>query len=246
MSDGPAYIRVADELRAAILDGELTGRLPSLRGLADRYGVTIDVARSAIDVLRAEGLVVTRQGAGTQVRPFQRIVRSSPRRLSRDGWSSGRPIQDADTGVRQRTVDVVVAEVLPPAFVAAALVVGADDPVLSRSRRFLVDQRPVQVATSYLPLDVVGGTRVAYTDVGPGGTYARLAELGHAPVRFSERVTARAPWPDEVERLELASSVGALVLDIVRNAYTESGRCVEVTHMVLDATAYVLEYNFSA
>jgi GntR family transcriptional regulator len=40
--------------------------------------------------------------------------------------------------------------------------------------------------------------------------------------------------------------VGALVLDIVRQAYTGSGRCVEVNAMVLDASAYTLEYEFGA
>jgi GntR family transcriptional regulator len=130
--------------------------------------------------------------------------------------------------------------------VTAALGLAPNQPVLTRSRRFLVDGRPVQLATSYLPLDIVGGTRIAYTDVGPGGTYARLAELGHEPVRFTERLTARAPRPEEVDRLELTSSVGALVIEIIREAYTAADRCVEVNHMILDATAYVLEYHFTA
>jgi GntR family transcriptional regulator len=102
------------------------------------------------------------------------------------------------------------------------------------------------LATSYLPLSIVGGTRIAYTDTGPGGVYARLAELGHAPARFTERLIARAPRPDEVERLELTTSVGALVLEIVRYAYTEQNRCVEVNRMILDATAYELAYEFGA
>jgi GntR family transcriptional regulator len=246
VTDGPAYEHVATELRTEILTGRLTRRLPSLAGLAERYSVTPDVARRAIDVLRSEGLVVTRQGAGTYVRRFERIVRSSPGRLSRDQWANGRPIQLADTGSRPRAVDVVVAEQPAPEDVAAALGVEAGAAVLIRSRRFVVDGRPVQLATSYLPLDIVGGTSVAYTDVGPGGTYARLAELGHAPVCFTERLTARAPLPDEVARLEFASSVGALVVDIRRYTFTAAGRCVEVNRMVLDATAYLLEYHFPA
>ena len=245
MNDGPAYERLADELRHAILDGDLSGRLPSLQGIADRYATTPDIARRAIDVLRSEGLVVTKQGAGTYTRRFQRIIRSSPDRLAADRWGAGRKIQDADTGVRPRAVDVVVAEEPAPEYVADALAVQPGDPVLTRSRRFVVEGRPVQLATSYLPLDVAGG-RIAYTDVGPGGTYARLAEIGHAPVRFTERVTARAPRPEEVERLELATSVGALVVEILRYAYTEAGRCIEVNRMVLDATAYTLEYTFTA
>ena len=180
------------------------------------------------------------------VRRFDRIRRSSPDRLSAQHWGAGQAIQNHDTGTRPRTVDVVVSETPAPDYVATALGVQPGEAVLSRSRRFLVEGRPVQLATSYLPLDIVGGTRVAYTDVGPGGTYARLAELDYAPVRFTERLTARAPRPEEVERLELESSVGALVVEIVRYAYTEAGRCVEVNRMTLDATAYELEYHFTS
>jgi GntR family transcriptional regulator len=242
----PAYERVADALRDAILAGDLPGRLPSLTGLADRYRTTVDVARRAVEILRVEGLVVTRHGAGSYVRRFERIARESPGRLARAHWGAGEAIQDHDTGTRPRSVDVVVGEQPAPAFAAEALRVEPGAPVLTRSRRFVVEGRCVQLAVSYLPLDIVGGTRIAYTDVGPGGTYARLAEMGHAPVRFTERVTARAPRPDEVERLELGTSVGALVVEITRCAYAGGGRCVEVTRMVLDATAYELVYNFDA
>ena len=37
-------------------------------------------------------------------------------------------------------------------------------------------------------------------------------ERGHAPVTFTEQLTAGAPRPGEVERLDLGSSVGATVI----------------------------------
>lgn len=246
VNDGPVYERMVNEMREAILTGELVGRLPSLVSLGDQYGTAPAIARKAVDILRAEGLIThTRQGARPYVRQFQRITRRSPGRLSREQWGTGQAIQDADTGIRPRLVDVTVGETPAPAFVAEALGVESGAAVLTRARRFVVEERPVQLATSYLPLDFAD-TRLAYTDVGAGGTYARLAELGHAPVRFVERATARAPRPDEVDRLELPSAVGAIVVEIVRYAYTEAGRCVEVNRMILDATAYDLEYEFTA
>jgi GntR family transcriptional regulator len=239
--------RVADQLRAAILSGELAdgSRLPSLSELAAAHGVSLDVARQAVAALRAERLAETRHGAGTFVRRFALITRSSPGRVSRQRWGTGEAIQDHDTGPRLRTVGVAVNEVPAPEFAAAALGVQPGEPVMARSRRFLVEHRPVQLSTSYLPVDVVRGTAAAYTDTGPGGMYARLAELGHAPVRFTERVSARAPYPDERTALEMAGT-GGLVFEIVRFAYTESGRCIEVNRMILDATAYELSYEFGA
>lgn len=244
MGDGPAYERVADELRAAILAGEVSGRLPSLAGLADRYGTTVDIARRAVEILRGEGLLITRQGSGTYVRLFQRITRRSPARLAADQWAAGRAIQDADTGVRPRTVDVVVSEVPAPDYVAEALGVDVGAAVLSRARRHVVDKRPVQFSQSFLPLDIASDSRIAYTDVGPGGTYGRLAELGFAPVRFREQVQARPPRPEEVERLDLGSSVGSTVFQITRYAFAADGRCVEVNRQVLDASVYDLDNWF--
>lgn len=233
--------RVADALRSAILAGDLPdgARLPSLAQLSATHGVTVDIARQAIAVLRAERLVVTRHGAGAYVSRFALIVRSSPARLR-----GGSP-QDNDTGPRPRTVDVVVAEEPAPDFVAERLGVEPGTLVLSRARRFLVETRPVQLSTSYLPLDLARGTAIAYTDTGPGGIYARLAELGHRPGHFTERVSARAPYPDERESLEMAAA-GGFVFEVIRAAYEDSGRCVEVNRMVLDASVYELEYSFSA
>jgi GntR family transcriptional regulator len=247
VGNGPAYRRVADDLRAQIRAGKLPAgtRLPSLPQLGQQFDVSGDVARQAIAVLRAEGLVETRQGAGAFVRTFAQITRSSPGRLSRAQWGSGKAIQDHDTGPRWRTVDVVVSETPAPSDVAEALGLEPGGVALSRARRFLVDDRPVQLATSYYPLEIVHGTAITYTDTGAGGSYARLAELGHAPVRFTESVIARAPQPDEAFDLALPRA-GGLVFDLTRYAYTADDRCIEVNRMVLDAAAYVLEYHFTA
>lgn len=58
----PVYLRIADELRRAHKPGE---QLPSVPKLAEQWGVARETIRSAIDVLRSEGLVVSWQGRGT-------------------------------------------------------------------------------------------------------------------------------------------------------------------------------------
>lgn len=242
----PAYRRVVDGLRQRILSGELQegDRLPSVRDITSAYQVTTGTAARAIAELRGEGLVVTRHGAGAYVRRFQAIRRSSPGRLARERWGEGQLIQDADTGSRPRTVDVEVGETAAPDWVAAALGIAPNTPVVFRSRRIVVDDRSVQLATSYLPTELARGTQIMHTDTGPGGTYARLADLGHTPSSFTEYLRARMPLPAEVNRLEL--SEGAPVVEVTRHAFTDAGRCVEVNRMVLDGTAYLLDYSFPA
>lgn len=242
----PAYRHVLGELRKLILDGELEegDRLPSVRDVASKYGVPTGTVSRAIAQLRAEGLVVTRHGQGAFVRQFRTIRRSSPGRLSRQYWAAGRAIQEADTSERPRTVDVMIGEMAAVDWIAEALGVGIGDPVVYRDRRFIVDERLVQIATSYLPTDLARGTAIMHTDSGPGGIYARLAENGHAPVQFTEYLRARMPLPEETRRLELPE--GTPVVEITRHAFNDAGRCVEVNRMVLDGSAYLLDYTFPA
>jgi DNA-binding GntR family transcriptional regulator len=69
-SGGPAYMQVADALRAEIRRGRIApgSQLPSYEALMKRYGVSITVVRSAVRELKTEGLVYTHQGKGAFVR----------------------------------------------------------------------------------------------------------------------------------------------------------------------------------
>jgi DNA-binding GntR family transcriptional regulator len=61
----PPYRQVAGILRARIASGELHGRVPSERALAQEYGVALNTVRKAVAVLKDEGLIYTIKGWGT-------------------------------------------------------------------------------------------------------------------------------------------------------------------------------------
>ncbi|HEY5987764.1 MAG TPA: winged helix-turn-helix domain-containing protein, partial [Streptosporangiaceae bacterium] len=67
----PVYLRVLEDLRAQIRDGVLGpgARVPSRNGIITRYGVGETAAKHALAVLAAEGLIETRAGSGSFVRP---------------------------------------------------------------------------------------------------------------------------------------------------------------------------------
>jgi GntR family transcriptional regulator len=244
---GAPYRRIVDDLRRMIETGELGegDRLPSQPRLARDYGVTRVTVTKAIAALAAEGLISTRIGSGAYVRSFQRILRSSPRRLAATWWSTGHAVQDADTGGRPRSVGAEVATGPAPDDIATAMGLAPQAQVVRRSRRFVVDEdRTVQLATSWYPADIAGGTAIEQLDTGPGGSPARLAEAGHAPARHRERILVRMPSPDEREILQLMP--GTPVAQIIRLSYDAGGRCVEATTMVLDGSAYELEYVFES
>ncbi|MEU6336309.1 GntR family transcriptional regulator [Streptomyces cellulosae] len=243
----PKYQRIADSLREAIRSGEYVpgDRLPGENDLMAEYGVARMTARQALGVLRDEGIAEARKGAGVFVRSFRPIRRRGIQRLAREQWGNGRSIWSADIESRALEVDQVsVSEETAPAYVSVALDLAAGDLVCVRRRRFVLDDKPVQVATSYLPLSLVAGSAITQEDTGPGGTYARLAELGHEPAHFREEIRSRMPSPDEVAQLSI--SPGTPVILICRTAFTEEGRPVEVNEMALDAGSYVLEYDFGA
>ncbi|QLE71885.1 UTRA domain-containing protein [Streptomyces rectiverticillatus] len=174
---------------------------------------------------------------------FRPIQRRGIQRLTEDTWASGRSIWSADAGDRDLAVDrIEVTEKPAPEHVASALGLTPESAVCVRSRRFVLDGRPVLLSVSYLPAGLVAGSPITREDTGPGGSYARLAELGAAPVRFREEIRCRMPSGDEADRLGLAS--GTPVILICRTALTEGGRAVEVNEMTLDSASYVLEYEF--
>ncbi|SDE31686.1 GntR family transcriptional regulator [Glycomyces harbinensis] len=67
----PPYVRIAAELSRRITDRELApgDKVPSTRHVAQEFGVALATAAKALDVLRSEGLVVTRPRSGTVVAP---------------------------------------------------------------------------------------------------------------------------------------------------------------------------------
>ncbi|UHJ58214.1 UTRA domain-containing protein [Mycolicibacterium fortuitum] len=139
---------------------------------------------------------------------------------------------------------MTVARQRPDSVVAERLRITTDDDVVVRARRYLADGRPVETATSYIPAAFAQDTKIEQTDTGPGGIYARLEEAGHTLARFTEEVGARMPTPEERRALQL--SAGVPVLTVVRTAYDTNDVAVEVCDTVKVASAYLLEYDFSA
>ncbi len=67
----PFYLQLANILRGMIESGELPPRapMPSVSYLQQQHQVSRGTVRSAVSILRAEGLVVTIPGRGSVVMP---------------------------------------------------------------------------------------------------------------------------------------------------------------------------------
>lgn len=84
---------------------------------------------------------------------------------------------------------------------------------------------------------MVRSSRIVETSAGPGGSYARLAELGYQPGHFTEYPRARLPLLEEIDDLELP--IGTPVLEIIRHTYTETNQCVNVKRMILPHIVWI-------
>ena len=71
MGEQYAYMQVADDVEHRINNGEITAKLPAERELAEEYGVAYTTVRRAMEILRERGLIITRHGRGTFVKPAQ-------------------------------------------------------------------------------------------------------------------------------------------------------------------------------
>jgi GntR family transcriptional regulator len=69
MGEEYAYLQVADDVERRITAGEITAKLPAERQLAEQYGVAYTTVRRAMEILRERGVIITRHGRGTFVKP---------------------------------------------------------------------------------------------------------------------------------------------------------------------------------
>lgn len=243
----PKHQEIAASLLARITAGEYApgAKLPSESDIMAEHQVARSTARQALALLMNWGIAEARKGSGVYVREYRPIVRDGIRRLSSATWPAGRSIWEEDTTGRNLGIDQIeVREVDAPDRIRELLSLPDGASVVMRSRRFLVDGKPVMVSRSWLPASIASGTAIAQADTGPGGTYARLRELGRAPARFREDLRARMlPDPDEdADRLELTP--GTPVVDVTRTAYDATGTPVEVNEMTGDGSAYVFRYEW--
>ena len=246
-SDRAVFRQIADQLREAIDKGRFAegDKLPSEAELVEHFGVSRMTVRNSFGVLQGEGLVLAEHGKGVFVRPRPPVRRLASDRFARRHREQGKSafIAEAESaGGRPEVDSLEVKEERPSQDIAARL--GLPRRVLARRRRYLLDGRPVEFATSYLPLDIARNTPIAEPNPGPGGIYARLEELGHRLDHFDEEIRARMPSPQEVKTLRLSS--GVPVIHLVRTAYDTEGRAVEVCDTVMAADAYVLAYQLPA
>ncbi|WP_017559067.1 GntR family transcriptional regulator [Nocardiopsis baichengensis] len=240
------YKQVAELLREAIQQGEYPpgSTLPSQPELARQYGLNQSSISRAVAMLQAEGLIRTEHGRGSVVLdvPTVKRVRRIDKDYRTEPGGSAYADQVSQSGRTPRAPLVQCEAILPPADIAEVLQLDEDQEALIRKRHMLAEEKPVQIATSYIPMDIAGSVDLAFPDTGPSGMYARIAQRGYGPVRFTEDIDVRPAEPDEADFLNLAPSQP--VFAILRTAFDAGDRPVETCLNVLSAAQWRLTYSW--
>lgn len=155
-----------------------------------------------------------------------------------DAWAA-----EAATQGRTGTQQILFAgQTDSPTEVATALGVQSGEAVILRRRIILLDGIPVELADSYWPLAVAGGTALAAPGKVKGGAPTLLAQLGYEPAEVAEVVRTRPATPDELKLLALTDP-GEWVLTLRRTIKDRGGRPYEV--FVSAAPGRVGQLNYS-
>ncbi|GAA3225605.1 GntR family transcriptional regulator [Streptomyces thermocoprophilus] len=232
----PKYVRLAQTLQRRIEDGTYAPgtRVPSENQLVQTFGMSRPTVVRALELLKRDGWLESRQGYGT-------IVRARPEVVERKDRRGREALERDETQSAGRLVDV--GRVPVPARVASVLGLPKGTEVLMR--RFLVEEdgEAVELVSSYFPAGMVEGTELEADAPLSGSTREHLE--ARKKVRFdhvTERVSARLPEAREAELLELPDGVPVLsVLVVARDA---SGRALQVSDVLLPADRQELEDTY--
>ena len=209
--------RVRDVLRGRIVGGEFDdGPLPYEQELSIKLGVTRNVVRDALDLLRREGLIERIPGAGTFV-----VARKSTQ-----GLDQLRGLAETFNGSGDWVVNqVIAAEIIDaPAFVADRLGIDAGDPVVFIERLRHLRGQPLSLDASYLDASIAAA--VLEEDLVANDVFVLLEQQLGLPLASAD-LSIEAVAADSSTAPLLGVVAGSPLLLLERLAILEDGRPVD-------------------
>ncbi|GAB5602401.1 GntR family transcriptional regulator [Thermus sp. FJN-A] len=204
---GPRYLRLAEELKAALLRGTYGKALPPERALAQALGVSRVTLRRALALLEEEGLLVRRQGSGTYV------AQRATFRAKLLGFSE----EMRALGLTPETLTLRAERGPATGEEAFHLRLSPGEGVWRLERLRLADGEPLALERAALPL-------WALEEVPQGSLYQALEAKGLRPVRALQRLRA-VPAREEDRLLQVPPGTPLLYLE--RVSFLADGRPVE-------------------
>ncbi|MEV5448172.1 GntR family transcriptional regulator, partial [Streptomyces sp. NPDC052644] len=210
----PKYLRVLNTLRKRIEDGDY---VPGA-ALPSENQLSTEFGVSRPTVLKALGI------------------------LKQDGWIESQ--QGKGSFVRGRPVSGRTSPVLASPRIAAELQIPDGTPVYERRRRTVSEAGPVDLVSTFVPVDIAVGTDITKPDPIPGGLLDLIAR--HKGLRAdyaTERMTARRV--NEAEAVALDVPADESVLSVVITVHQASGDPIMASVLVMPGSRHEIEDTYA-
>jgi GntR family transcriptional regulator len=210
------YAEIATHFRRQIADGELNpgDAMPSYTEASDQFGVNRTTVVRAYDILKSEGLIVSRPGKGTTVASRPSIVISGADRLDRLNRTGRRYGAGEDsTGHRVMRRSVYDAEV------CRALEIEPGEEVVIRIRTFRQDGQPTSVGVSVYPPRTVAEVSELAEEERMERYFGEIytERTGREVTKGQRTAHARQASQDEIDALQLNVPAHMAVAVLVTN-----------------------------
>lgn len=213
MTTVPRYREIADDLRAAIINGLSIGgitlsrdaQLPSHTELERAYGVSRETIRNAVGELVAEGLLVSRGREGIYVRNLSVLPHPVHVTPYYEEWATrakaiGEPSSDFEMSIVPASNSV-----------AARLEIQAGELIVVRKLLRRIDSTPWSVEESCYPLDVAQKAGLDSPRNIPTGTMTALENAGLKEEGWRFEVSARFATPEEQNTLAMGAGAALII-----------------------------------
>jgi len=237
------FRQIAEDLRERVALGEFgdQGTLDSESALCSRYAVSRVTVRRALETLREQGLVQSRQGSGwfaTGGSFHQTLALGTFRHAGSAVAESGKVMTRRVVEFGYLKASPVLSSTLDLA--AAGAGEAAADVLHSRSVR-TVDGVPLDLVAEWVPAAIAG--RVSRADAADPGIWASLRRDGHRVASVRQTITAGIATADDAALLDV--ELGAPLLLVRRLALDEDKAPLALSDHRYLAHRFSLEVEFN-
>lgn len=254
----PVHYRIADNIRARINSGELApgDPIPTAEELSRAWHCSTGVARSALAVLRGEGLITTTRGKRATVRERPRRIKlphnfgqqqkDQVHKSEAERRAAGAIEMTAGISIGQTDFQHHYSIVPADADVAAELDISAGAKVLRREYEMTDKQTGHRMAysVSYIPVSLIEANPDLLdenSEPWPGGNQHQLYTVGIELDRVVRSVIAVEPTPGT--RQKWGMEPGAPLLSVRSRSIDVENRTVELSDATYPADRTELEFT---